>query len=297
MNSLKQHSLFIAMLSSANSILEQIYSHPFNQQLADGTLSKIAFSQFLMQDQLYLGYYLEAMIITSNRLTKKDHKGCFQKFLKETGELQDFLKNELVPKYNPAAMAHKDQKLDEKVIMSTACLKYSQYLVQTAKEGSIEEAVTCLFPCFYVYHELGSQGSSSLSKDNYYYDWIAGYTNQQGFTESVEAFMQILIDVSNRDNEIESNQIGQTMANTFLQSCQHEWNFIQAVVQAHIPTAISDKLSTLAYLKHIVEMASRSHPITDTDVQDMTSLTKEVDVCLHLDVRCIESGNSETVVS
>lgn len=248
-------SLLVELLRLANPILTQIYTHPINQQLASGFLSNEIFARFLVQDEYYLDKYLKAMQLTSERLNKQTHIKAFKSFVNDTQLLLNAVKDVFIVKYctgtsidrmNRAEIETPTDRIigveklqnsaekskDEK--MNSTCFKYAEYLIQLATDGTVEEAVSSLFPCFYIYHELGVQMSTTLKTANPYHDWLSTYTNQPEFTESLLTFIEILDDLSSSDQQIQSsNTNGQTdektrkMAAAFYRSTEFELHFLQ----------------------------------------------------------------------
>lgn len=249
MDNWKQHPLFDKLLNDTADVLDRIYTHPFNEELADGTLPPSSFSKFLIQDSFYLSSYAEAMQVVTDRL-QGSHKESFQTFVTETKELQNCVHNTFVPQYcsnsfkvDQVANSDQTDQVANSVLWTqeanSVCLAYTRHLLTAAKQGTIEESVVSLFPCFYVYHELGCKGASKLQTSNPYYSWISGYTNYPSFTQSVERFMQILVDVSTKEDQKETEAAVQRMSLAFLQSCEHEWNFIQDVYACHYPFRVT----------------------------------------------------------
>ena len=54
------------------SIYKSILEHPFNQELAQGTLAKERFQFYMKQDSLYLLDFARALAITASRATDPD---------------------------------------------------------------------------------------------------------------------------------------------------------------------------------------------------------------------------------
>ena len=89
-----------------------------------------------------------------------------------------------------------------------------------ASLASVEEAVACLLPCFWVYRDVGKKIAALASKNNPYYDWITLYASEE-FNQSVDAIVQITNELGNTA----SKAIQDKMCAAFVQSTQLEWLF------------------------------------------------------------------------
>ena len=97
---------------------------------------------------------------------------------------------------------------------------YTNYILKMASLASVEEAVACLLPCFWVYRDVGQKIASTTTKNNPYQDWITLYASEP-FNQSVEAIIRI----TNELGSTASKTIQDKMCTAFVQSTQLEWLF------------------------------------------------------------------------
>ncbi|WP_131782904.1 TenA family protein [Legionella gresilensis] len=205
--------IFKDMAQATNEIQIKIHHHPFNIQLAEGTLPKDIFIFYLIQDALYLADYSRALSITAARLPRNPHTQQFIQFaldaIKAERELHlSYLSQVSFPNY-----------VDE---ANPACFMYTNYLLRMASLASVEEAVASLLPCFFIYHEVGKSMVANLWQTHPYYNWIALYSSEE-FATSV----RIAIEITNELGGESSKTTKFKMIQAFVKSTQLEWYFWQ----------------------------------------------------------------------
>ncbi len=142
----------IAFLIQQNfRVLSTFHTLPFNDALGKGVLQIRIFRNYLEQDKLYLREYAKALHLVAKRLDEAYASQIFL-FLKGTialeREIQETYLKELP---SPSFFAKNQQTIQKMPVID----EYCQHLLETATEGSVQEAVVSLLPCFLVYKELG----------------------------------------------------------------------------------------------------------------------------------------------
>jgi len=160
---------------------QAIVHHPFNIELADGTLDKDRFLFYMAQDAHYLVEFSRALAIIAGRT--KDSKIITQFLNFALGAL--VAERELHQNFLPA-----DHNFDH-VEPSTACLGYTQFLIATAATGSLEEAVAAVLPCFWIYRDVGRHISTHTIVGNPYERWIDTYSCEE-FSDATDCAIEIL---------------------------------------------------------------------------------------------------------
>ena len=195
------------LCNAVTELVHDIHQHPFNQALANGTLSQAVFNHYIEQDALYLSDFSKALAITAARLSNTQQSRHFLQFSLNAIQAEQDL--------------HQNYKNDETIKQqSPACFMYTNYILKMASLASVEEAVACLLPCFWVYRDVGQKIASIATQDNPYQDWITLYASEP-FNQSVEAIIQI----TNELGSTASQTIQDKMCTAFVQSTQLEWLF------------------------------------------------------------------------
>lgn len=191
-------------------IFAAIIDHPYNRELAAGTLAEETFKHYLKQDALYLLDFSRALAIVGARARAGEQILTFLDFARDGLVVERALHQEYFARFNVV--------LD--VDRSPACLAYTQYLLATAALGSFEEAVAALLPCFWIYREVGMTILRSSAADNPYRLWIDTYSGEE-FGEAVRRAVQITDQVAT----VASGDERRRMAEAFALSSRLEWMF------------------------------------------------------------------------
>lgn len=191
-------------------LLIKIYHHPFNLELADGSLAQEKFIGYLVQDALYLQDFSKALSIIGSRLPSQLMKPWLPL---ATGAIeaeqqlhQKYLQNNLV--------------IIQNTIKNPACFMYTNYLLSTATLASVEEAVASVLPCFWIYQKVGEFISQHAQKPNPYQAWISMYAS-----EDFERAVNFVIEVTNHMALHASDGLQQRMIQAFERASELEWLF------------------------------------------------------------------------
>ena len=208
--------IFNKMVDSATTIIDKIHAHPFNQELQLGTLPTDKFIFYLVQDVLYLADFSRALAITAARLPNNHHMQRYIQFAQDAVLAERGLHFGYIGAYQERT----GTLIDLTVEQSPSCFMYTNYLLKIASLASVEEAVSSLLPCFFVYLEVGKKMALRQTQQNPYQDWIAMYSS-----ESFELSVQLAIDIVNELADDASALMRQQMIAAFVRATQLEWLF------------------------------------------------------------------------
>jgi len=187
---------------------------PFNRALADGTLPRETFQFYMLQDSLYLDGYSRALSLLSARAPETDMMLEFAQAAQVA----------LVVERSLHEGVFRDYGLDQFVVdaaePSPTCLAYVNFLLATAHQASLEEAVAAVLPCFWVYEEVGNHVHGRAHPDNPYRAWIDAYASEE-FASAVRR----VIDITDRLALHASPRQVAGMTRAFMRSVQYEWMF------------------------------------------------------------------------
>jgi thiaminase/transcriptional activator TenA len=157
-----------------------IIEHPFNTELAEGTLSTERFQFYLVQDSRYLIGFARALAVAATRARTNRDVAFFAGAAQESMVVERELHDSYFDRFGLSAA---DQQAIE---TSPTCLAYTSFLLATAQTGSYAELVAALLPCFWIYQEVGAWTQAQLRPANGhpYLAWIDTYTDD-AYTESV----------------------------------------------------------------------------------------------------------------
>lgn len=166
-------------------IYQKILNHPFNQQLADGTLPIEIFKRYLAQDSHYLVAYAKALAIASTKAPNIE------------GMLECLKQAEIAVVFERSLHQQFIQQ-DNKI--TTACHHYCSFITATAWAENYPIILATLLPCFLTYEALGQ--AFKIADQHPYKAWIETYTDPE-FLKAVHsmerALNQTITDVSTQE--------------------------------------------------------------------------------------------------
>jgi thiaminase/transcriptional activator TenA len=193
----------------AHPIYQSILAHPFNQELAQGTLAKDRFNYYIIQDAHYLSIFAKAIALVAAKLSLRE----------EIVILHDFIQGALVAEQQ--VHTHFVPEVHERQSgRSPACLSYCHYLLSQCALQPAEIGVAALLPCFWIYQKVGAHILQICSADNPYQRWIGTYTSED-FKQAVDRMLAIFNRLANEASE--GTRLG--MRQAFYESSMLEWHF------------------------------------------------------------------------
>ncbi len=206
--------MFDKLKAAIADILPKIYQHPFNQELAQGTLASEKFIFYLKQDALYLVDFSKALALTATRLPQEQQSELFMQFAMNALKAERDLHINTLKKYVANTTTTPKQ--------SPFCFMYTNYLLRMASTATVEEAVASLLPCFWIYQQIGQRAYAKKTIHNPYQGWIDLYSSHE-FNHSVDQMITIVNDLATHA----SISCQQKMLNAFRQATLCEWQFWQ----------------------------------------------------------------------
>ncbi len=199
---------------SAWTAIEEIYQsiieHPFNQELAQGTLAKEKFQFYMKQDSLYLVDFARALAIAASKATTPD----------DLVLLLDFSKGAILAERGLHEFYFDHYGIQLDVDKAPGCFSYTNFLISTATHSSYEESLAALLPCFWIYREVGMHIHNNAAEKNPYQKWIDTYSG-----DDFQAIVQNAIDLTDRVAEGANTEQTKRMQEAFVVSTRLEWTF------------------------------------------------------------------------
>ncbi|WP_026420592.1 thiaminase II [Actinoalloteichus caeruleus] len=193
---------------------------PFNVELAEGTLSRDRFHFYLAQDARYLVGFGRALAVAAARAPDVDDVAFLAGAAREAIEVERALHAGYFARYGLG-----QDDLD-RIETSPTCLAYTSYLAALATTGSFGELVAGLLPCFWVYHEVGTDivrrqrtGPPRIT-DHPYQAWIDTYADEE-FGRAVARCRQAVDRAAASAGAAERA----AMTRAFTRASEYEWLF------------------------------------------------------------------------
>jgi thiaminase (transcriptional activator TenA) len=194
--------------SSNFDLVQSCLAHPFVRAVGDGTLSADLFRDYVAQDAFFLRAFAEAYGLARARSGDPQIAACFS-------ELMDGVQEEL--KLHRAYAAELGIDL-ERVTPNAACLAYTEFLVRTARQGSLAQTVAALVPCMSLYAFLGRELLPRSGPQHPYRKWIEAYSS--GEFAGLASRLESVLDRVGAD--------GEAVRNAYRHALQCELDFFSA---------------------------------------------------------------------
>ena len=193
---------------------EAIRTMPFNDALADGTLSLERFRHYMVQDAHYLIAFGRALAIAAAKADDPDGLVQFAEAAKVAVVVERSLHADFFDKFGigPEEFARTE--------MSPVCHHYSNFLIATAYAEPYPVVLASLLPCFWIYAEIGRDILGRAVRPNPYDAWIDTYAGEE-FHEAVRA----VIATTDRAAAGASPEVLTRMHAAYRRATQLEWMF------------------------------------------------------------------------
>jgi thiaminase (transcriptional activator TenA) len=195
---------------------QAMLEHPFNRELADGTLTAARFQFYLVQDSRYLVGFARALAVAAARAGTGGDVAFFAGAAQEAVVVERELHETYFDRFG---MSDADQAAVE---TSPTCLAYTSFLLATAQTAGYPELIAALLPCFWIYQEIGTEilAGQRPGADNPYRAWIETYADDD-YAEAVLTCR----------HAVDTAAAGATqptrdaMLAAFTRACEYEWLF------------------------------------------------------------------------
>ncbi|WP_158888497.1 thiaminase II [Amycolatopsis anabasis] len=195
---------------------QAVLEHPFNTELADGSLSRERFQFYLAQDARYLIGFGRALAVAAARAPEPEDLAFFAGAARESVVVERGLHQGYFERFGLS-----EADLDA-IETSPTCLGYTSFLLATAQSAGYPELIAALLPCFWVYQHVGTDilRRQADGVGNPYRMWIDTYADEE-FAESV-ATCRAAVD---RAAATADEATRERMLTAFTRASEYEWLF------------------------------------------------------------------------
>ena len=158
------------------ALYQKTLALPFNQELAQGTLSKSAFCHYVIQDSHYLLAYGRALAVCAAKAFDADDIIQFSEGAKIAIVVERSLHNDFMKEFDISKTQFENTPL------TLACHHYTSFLTATAWSESYPVVLAALLPCFWIYAEVGKDIVGNSVPNNPYQAWIDTYSGEDFHT-------------------------------------------------------------------------------------------------------------------
>jgi thiaminase (transcriptional activator TenA) len=159
-----------------HKLYQKTLQHPFNQELAQGTLNSAAFCHYVIQDAHYLLAYGRALAVCAAKAFEADDVIQFSEGAKIAIVVERSLHDSFMKDFGIS----KEQF--ENTPLTLACHHYTSFLTATAWSESYPVILASLLPCFWIYAEVGKDIVENSVPNNPYQAWVDTYSGEEFHT-------------------------------------------------------------------------------------------------------------------
>jgi thiaminase/transcriptional activator TenA len=147
--------------------------HAFVEGLRDGTLSRSAFVNYLIQDYVFLVHFSRAWSLAVVKSeTLEEMKVC-------AGTVDALVNHEMALHVKICAAEGIDESTLFNATEAVENLAYTRYVMDAGMQGDFLDMMAALAPCVMGYGEIGLRLADSNSDDTPYEDWIETYADPE----------------------------------------------------------------------------------------------------------------------
>ncbi|MEM6762828.1 MAG: thiaminase II [Pseudomonadota bacterium] len=196
------------------ALYEAIRTMPFNNDLADGSLSVERFKQYIVQDAHYLIGYARALSLGAAKATEPEDIVEFSGAANTAIVVERALHGSFFADWGITP--------DEfsKSPVSPTTDHYVSFLIATAYGEPYPVVLAAVLPCFWVYAEVGKDIIGRAAPNNPYQAWIDTYAGDE-FQDAVRR----AIAATDKAAATASPHVRASMHAAYTRSCQLEWMF------------------------------------------------------------------------
>lgn len=202
------------------SLYQNTLALPFNQELANGTLSKEAFCHYVIQDAHYLEAYGRALAVCAAKAFSADEIILFT----ESAKVAIVVERSLHDSFMQTFDVSKEQF--ETTPLTLACHHYTSYLTATAWSESYAVVLASLLPCFWIYAEVGKDIVDKTVANNPYQAWIDTYSGEE-FNLAVEQVKATIDRIAAQSDAATREKMHQA----YTRAAELEWLFWDSAYQ------------------------------------------------------------------
>ncbi|WP_240418438.1 thiaminase II [Paenibacillus periandrae] len=156
-------------------VWRQNHTHPFVQELGQGTLPIEKFRFYMVQDYLYLIDYAKLFALGAVKANDIGTMGKFAALLNSTMNEEMSLHRDYAARFGISL-----EEL-EQAEPSPITLAYTHYMLNAAHNGSLADLVAALLPCMWSYWEIGVELNQipGASEHEWYGEWVRMYSSEE----------------------------------------------------------------------------------------------------------------------
>ncbi|HZG69948.1 MAG TPA: thiaminase II [Chondromyces sp.] len=198
----------------AADIREKNFIHPFVKGIVEGTLPFENFKYYILQDIYYLKHFGKVHALAASQAEDFKVTSLLAEKAKFTAEAEL-----TVHKEHAEILGITDEDMNN-FKPAPAAYGYTSHLYRAAFTGRVGDTIAALYPCYWLYNEIGLHFTDAKPGIAIYQNWLNTYASEW-FTSSVKAQEDLLNDLAKDASKKELER----MAEHFVIACEYELAF------------------------------------------------------------------------
>lgn len=212
-----------ALWDACDDIITATENLTYLQELAHGDLDARAFTNYLIQDEIYLDAYARTMLLLGHRAERNEDMRFWATSAGTAVAVENEMHEALLASEEFATHIASLNDENGNPVASPTTLGYASFLTATATIHPYEVGVAGVLPCFWVYAHVGKVLTRLVGdgmENHPYREWIEEYDSED-FDASTRHAVEIL------ERELENARPAERtlMESVFRQACMYELHF------------------------------------------------------------------------
>ena len=192
---------------------EASFEHPFVQGIVDGTLPLEKFKYYMLQDAFYLKHYTKVLAIAASKATEADETLYYLQAAQNI-QLAELEMHRLT--FHELGVTGAELEAFEP---APSAYNYVSHMYNAAYNGDAAEAFAAMFPCPWLYLEIGNRFKDAKPGVALYEQWLALYSSDD-MNEHIKRQLALM----NHYAQQQPHKIS-LFKQHFKKSCYYEWKF------------------------------------------------------------------------
>lgn len=189
------------------------FHHPFVMGIADGSLPMEKFKMYMLQDAYYLKHYTKVLAIAASKATYDED---IRYFIQTAQFIHEAELDMHRTTFEQLGVSKEEIKVFEP---APAAYNYVSHMYNAAQNGDVAEAFAAMFPCPWLYQEIGQYYKHAEPGIALYQQWLDLYSSDE--------MVHKIANQKKMMNRFAEEQPEKTAVfkSHFKKSCFYEWQF------------------------------------------------------------------------
>lgn len=171
------------LMNEAEPVYQATLQHPFLTGLADGSLPRDRFQEYLVQDAFYLRGFAQALSVLAAKAPREEWAAALNQDAVGALEEERRFHSTVLKRYGVTTLDGRSSNPSNH--------GYVSHLMAAVYQGSFAEGLAAVLPCYWIYLRVGRDLAKRGSKNADYAQWIRNYSSE-GYEKTVRRALLML---------------------------------------------------------------------------------------------------------